>query len=515
MERARSLYEMHRHGVAPSDRLLQTLAADRHENLRIAAVSVAGWRARQQAGQTRPAAAALARAGLKDANALVRRRALESIVDMGQRPDRPSLVPVNEIYALLNDADRFVRWSARIAIERSPRAEWADRVIGETNPVGVMEGMLAWVRTANGGTLEPVLQKQFTLMKNTSLSVEDKLRLLRTFHFTTTELPAGGLDETRREQLFGLWANQFPASDDRLNREIALTLAYSRQPGAIEEILAAMPQGDQQQVLQLQYLYALRAIPRGWTTAQKAQLVDIFARTAKWRGGMGQALNQIWDSAMEFFTDEEKAVAYQRAPQFAPIELAAAVPSPAAAGGRLGGGAGAGGGRGGRGPVLMSKEEQFDSLLFRADRRGGDFGGRNAPADPAAGRLLFERECASCHKIGDVGSSYGPDLTAKAYSRREILEAMFWPDRRIDEKYASTIVETGDGRTIRGLLVAEQGRTLRLKTASAVQPIDIEMSQVRSRRKERSTIMPDLFDKFGQNEWSELVAFIQAARPTR
>ncbi len=75
---------------------------------------------------------------------------------MGQSPDKPSLAPVADIYALLNDPDRFVRWAGRIAIEHTARAEWKDRVLAETNPLGALEGMLAWVRTANGESLQPV-----------------------------------------------------------------------------------------------------------------------------------------------------------------------------------------------------------------------------------------------------------------------------------------------------------------------------------------------------------------------
>ena len=148
--------------------------------------------------------------------------------------------------------------------------------------------------------LAPIGAEELALMKNTQLSVEDKLRLLRTFHFTMTEMPPAGLDPSRREQLYGLWATQFPSTDDRLNREIALTLAYSQQPGAIEEILAAMPKGSEKQELTQQYIYALRTIPRGWTRAQKMQLVDVFAGTATWRGGMGAALGQMWEAVMEF-----------------------------------------------------------------------------------------------------------------------------------------------------------------------------------------------------------------------
>ena len=118
-------------------------------------------------------------------------------------------MPVDGIYRQLFDPDRFIRWSARIALERTPRDEWAGRVLKETNTLGVMEGLLAWVRTADGTSLAPALQKQFALMRQPGLSVDDQLRLLRVFHYTITELPNQDLDRALRTEAFALWAKRF------------------------------------------------------------------------------------------------------------------------------------------------------------------------------------------------------------------------------------------------------------------------------------------------------------------
>ena len=220
------------------------------------------------AGVQGEAAKAVAAAALKDRDPVVRRRAAEALVRMGQSPDKPSLAPVADIYALLNDPDRFVRWAGRIALEHTARAEWKDRVIAETNPLGALEGMLAWVRTANGESLQPLLDKQFGMLKQTNLSTENKLRLYRTFMYTTTEVK-DGLSAAQREQLNGLIIGQFPSPDERINRELALMLGYAGQAAAIAKILAAIPKTNDNQELQLHYLYALRMIKQGWTADDK------------------------------------------------------------------------------------------------------------------------------------------------------------------------------------------------------------------------------------------------------
>ncbi len=183
MDRARALYEMQRHGAAPNAALLTALSADKSPEVRAAVVYVAGVQG--------DAAKAVAAAGLKDRDPVVRRRAAEALVRMGQSPDKPSLAPAADIYALLNDPDRFVRWAGRIAIEHTARAEWKDRVLKETNPLGALEGMLAWVRTASGESLQPIVDKQLGMLKQTNLSVENKLRLYRGLMYTTTEFKEG------------------------------------------------------------------------------------------------------------------------------------------------------------------------------------------------------------------------------------------------------------------------------------------------------------------------------------
>ncbi len=300
--------------------LLTALIKDRDAGVRAAVVYVAGVQGGLASADAK-AQAAIAAAGLKDADPVVRRRSAEALVRMGQSPDKPSLAPAADIYALLNDPDRFVRWAGRIALERTARADWKDRATKETNVLGSIESMIALVNTANGENLQPLIDKQFALMKQANLSVENKLRLFRAFEYTATDIK-GGLSPAEREQLHGLVVNQFPSQDERLNRELALILAYAGQPQAIAKILAAMPKGNDNQQLQLHYLYALRTVTQGWTVEQKTQLAELLGRTSTWRGG-AQFINfvgQMFDAVQPVdATPAEQAMLYQKAPDFSPL----------------------------------------------------------------------------------------------------------------------------------------------------------------------------------------------------
>jgi putative heme-binding domain-containing protein len=508
-DRARALYEMQRHGAPPSVALLTALAADKSAEVRGAVAYIAGIQG--------DAAKAVAAAALKDADPLVARRGAEALVRMSQSPDKPSLAPVADIYALLNHPDRFVRWAGRIALEHSPRAEWKDRVLKEANPLGAVEGMLAFVRTAAGDDLQPVIARQLELLKQTNLSAENKLRLYRGLMYTTTEIK-GGLSPVQREQLHGLIIDQFPTTDERLNREQALMLGYAGLPAAIPELLAAMPKGDEKQQLQLHYLYALRMIKQGWTPEQKAQLADTLGRASKWRGG-AQFINfvgQFFDSVADLYaTDEEKQLLYEKAPDFSPLtpEELAEIQARQAAGR---GGRGGGGGRGGAPSALaartagrvVSRQEMFEETVYQPQQ----------VLDAAAGRQVFEASCASCHRFGAVGSDHGVaglNLSASPLraSKHALLEAVFFPNRSVPAPLETTVIDTTDGKTVSGLLVREAGQTVSLLTADG-KPVELQKSAIKSRRKTKTSIMPEsLAESIDRAGLRNLAAFLAAPPP--
>ena len=160
----------------PSPELLTALAKDRDADVRAAAVYVAGV-------QTSAGAKAVAAAALKDASPMVKRRAAEAIVRQGLTPGQPSFAPVADIYALLADADRFVRYAGRLALEHTPRSEWiaarderdASRRAHRGAARADQHAALA-VRTAE---LAPIFDKMIALMKRTNLTADEKIRVLR------------------------------------------------------------------------------------------------------------------------------------------------------------------------------------------------------------------------------------------------------------------------------------------------------------------------------------------------
>jgi putative heme-binding domain-containing protein len=508
-DRTRAVLEMQRHGTAPSAGLLTAVIKDSNPDVRAAATYVAGVQ-----GDAQKAVAATA---LKDRDPVVRRRAAEALMRMGQSADKPSLAPAADIFALLNDQDRFVRWAGRVALEHTSRAEWKDRALAETNPLGALVAQLAWVRTANGESVQPVLDKQLAMLKQTSWTADNKLRLYRATMYTITEVK-DGLTPAQREQLNAALIDQFPSQDERINRELALMLGYAGQPAAINKILAAIPRGNEKQELQLQYLYALRMIKQGWTSEQKTQLAEVLGRASKWRGG-AQFINfvgQFFDSVNDLYTtDDEKQLLYEKAPDFAPLtpqelEEIQKRQAAAAAAGR-GGRGGGGGGRGGNAsPVatrtagrVVSRQEMFEETVYQPQQA----------LDADAGRKVFETSCASCHRYGAIGDDHGVaglnlSQSPLRSSKHALLEAVFFPERQIAPELETTVIETTDGKTINGLVLKEDTQSVSLLTPGGT-GTDIQKTQIKARRKAKASIMPDgLADTIDRASMRNLAEFL-------
>jgi len=83
------------------------------------------------------------------------------------------------------------------------------------------------------------------------------------------------------------------------------------------------------------------------------------------------------------------------------------------------------------------------------------------------GAAVFRRVCSSCHKLGDVGFHFGPDLidAGKRLSRRELMESIIEPSKKVDPKYVATTVITTEGTVENGLMIEKTDDEITLVVA--------------------------------------------------
>jgi putative membrane-bound dehydrogenase-like protein len=88
-------------------------------------------------------------------------------------------------------------------------------------------------------------------------------------------------------------------------------------------------------------------------------------------------------------------------------------------------------------------------------------------ADRAAGRLLFEKTCANCHRLFDSGGAIGPDITGSQRTNLDyLLRTLVDPSAAVPRDFQVHVVSTDMGRVITGLLLAETRAALTLQTVN-------------------------------------------------
>lgn len=130
--------------------------------------------------------------------------------------------------------------------------------------------------------------------------------------------------------------------------------------------------------------------------------------------------------------------------------------------------------------------------------------------DPAVGKSVFQRACASCHRFGDLGHVVGPDLTGLRNQPAEaLLLHILVPNHEVYPVYVLYQAETTDGQSLAGILTDE--------TPSAVTIVlplgkreTIARSNLKSLRASTVSLMPDgLEQTMTRQEFASLLAFLK------
>ena len=83
--------------------------------------------------------------------------------------------------------------------------------------------------------------------------------------------------------------------------------------------------------------------------------------------------------------------------------------------------------------------------------------------DPANGLRVFQKSCATCHRLSDVGNIVGPNLAVTRDKPPEwFLPALLDPNRAVEAQFLSYVAMTKQGKTYAGILVEESGNSLAL-----------------------------------------------------
>jgi len=133
------------------------------------------------------------------------------------------------------------------------------------------------------------------------------------------------------------------------------------------------------------------------------------------------------------------------------------------------------------------------------------------PGNAAKGREVYARSgCAGCHRIGGVGSVYGPDLTrvGAARSSAYIKDSVVNPSADIPEDFQGVTVVTRDGKRITGIRVNEDTFSVQLRDPSQKFRM-FQKSDTREVIHEKKSLMP-AYASLSQDDLQNLLAYLDS-----
>ena len=167
-------------------------------------------------------------------------------------------------------------------------------------------------------------------------------------------------------------------------------------------------------------------------------------------------------------------------------------------------------------PVLKEKLQKYaaswpkdDDLAAYRDLLSG--------GDAAAGRQIFferpEASCVRCHKIGEEGGDVGPSLTGigTKQSREYLLESIVYPNKKIAPGFESVLVTMNNGMLYGGIVKRETDAELEINSPEDG-IVKLKKSEIKTREKGLSAMLPDLVKVLSRKDLRDLVAFLTSLK---
>lgn len=314
--KVRALSILAQSGKTPSVKTLEAAAADQDAGVR----AFATWLLGQHAT---PDVAPILTKLLADTDLTVQRRACEAFVRSGLE------APVDPLLKLLASPDRWLRFAARLTLERVPVEKWKSAgLASKTSPDVTFNVLLALMRT------DP---KQITV-KEIDQHVKDSG--FKDSKAAPEVLVRQGRDMLRLAQIAALtypedWRETGKAigremgrlihhkydpegkvpslvatlvKDDFFVHEAARLVAYTQVPDAASNLVALI-ENTKDSVSQIHYALCLRYAKEGWTSDAKRDLLEWYDSTRELEGGhsLQGYLRNIVGGTLENFTPEDRA----------------------------------------------------------------------------------------------------------------------------------------------------------------------------------------------------------------
>ncbi len=130
--------------------------------------------------------------------------------------------------------------------------------------------------------------------------------------------------------------------------------------------------------------------------------------------------------------------------------------------------------------------------------------------DAVQGKLVFEKNCSTCHEVGGTGHEVGPNLAAMVNRGAEsVLFNVLAPNAEVDPRFLQYVVLTADGQVITGVIAGETSTavTLRGPDNKLTTVLRVDIDDLHNTGK---SLMPEGFEKIiDKKSMANLLSFLQ------
>lgn len=461
---------------------------------------------------------------------------LEKLHENGTGPEA-----IEKAWPSLGHKDRFVRFAARVAIERQPAKLWTAKALAEKNPQAAIEALIALARVgrsdaaaqtrtkspygSSSGPVHTTLPEDAELQMKViaalsavdfaKLDIDQRLGLLRAWQLCFTRLgkPAADVCAQVAAKLDPL----FPAKDARENSELVQLLVFLDSKTVVAKTVPLLPttkdsdddiateallarntgyaaaaramHASRPNRRAIWFAAALRNATVGWTPELRRSYFAWFPVTRTWKGGNSfpRFIDNIRNEALgNFAPADEKAALNEISSQksVAPT-VAGNVVAP-------------------KGPGRAYTVDAIVALA-KDGLTGRDF---------ANGKAMYAATlCAACHHFAGEGGNVGPDLTGSGnrYTIRDLAENIVDPSKVISDQYGSEQITKLDGSLIIGRVIADEAGKVTVMTSPLTPDVltTVPAAEIASRKPWNVSMMPPgLINSLNEDELKNLLAYM-------
>ena len=130
-------------------------------------------------------------------------------------------------------------------------------------------------------------------------------------------------------------------------------------------------------------------------------------------------------------------------------------------------------------------------------------------ADENRGRVLFTKNCATCHKLFGEGQVVGPELTGSQRANLDyLLENVVDPSAAVANEYKMTAFYLFDGRLVTGIIRKDSPNGVTVRTVN--EELFLPIADIETRKPTPNSVMPEgLLDAMKPDEIRDLIAYLQ------